>query len=52
MISQQRRNEYSEQFMCRLRNEEAAQLKKILQTQNLTYVDFVRQAIKNNLSRS
>lgn len=46
-VTQQYRNEYSEQFICRLRNEEAEKLKNILKTQKITYADFVRQAIKN-----
>lgn len=46
-VTQQRRNEYSEQFICRLLNEEAAELKKILSKEKITYADFVRQSIIN-----
>lgn len=41
----ERRNEYSKRYECRLRNEEAAALEKILEAEHLTYADFVRQAI-------
>lgn len=44
-ITAERRNEYSQRFECRLRNNEAALLKAILKKEKITYTEFVRQAI-------
>jgi len=47
-VSESRRNEYSEQFHFRLKNDEAKKLKAIISKEKITLVDFIRRAINEN----
>lgn len=51
-ISEQKRAEYSEQFHCRLYTAEADALKKVIAAEKITFVEFIRRAIKSYESRS
>ena len=45
-VTNARRNEYSKKYNFRLANEEAQELDKKLQDENLTLPQFVREAMK------
>lgn len=51
MITDKKRNEYSKQYHCRLLNGEAEQLGEILSDKKITFVEFLRQAIKNEVTK-